>query len=81
MKFNKELLDELGELLCEKLKLRLESGNATASDFNATINLLRNNGVIALPSTTGALTDTLLEQADEDLLDSIPDSSGDHYSN
>lgn len=79
MKFTKTKLDSIAELLCNALEHRLR-GEPTASDFNAAINLLRNNGIMATSSSVGSLTETLLNEAEEDLFDEIP-TGGDHYNN
>lgn len=52
-----DALADLHRVLAEKLKAKIESGEATAADFNAAIQFLRSNDIKAMPAT-----DTPLEQ-------------------
>jgi hypothetical protein len=55
MTASKELLDQLHNVVGTKLLERIESGEATASDFAQAIKFLKDNGIEAIPTSNNAL--------------------------
>jgi len=49
MPASKDLLNQLHEVVGRKLLERIESGEATASDFAQAIKFLKDNGIEAIP--------------------------------
>jgi len=55
MPASKDLLNQLHEVVGRKLLERIESGEATASDFAQAIKFLKDNGIEAIPTDNNAL--------------------------
>lgn len=55
MTASKELLEMLHAAVGEKLLARIQSGEATASDFAQAIKFLKDNGIEAIPTGNNAL--------------------------
>ena len=67
--YDKADLRSLASMVIAELKRKVEEQEATASDLNVAINLLRHNGILATAKDTLSLIDELEEQ---DLLDELP---------
>ena len=67
--YAKEDLRGLAAMVTTELKRKVQEGEATASDLNVAINLLRHNGILATAKDTSSLIDELEEQ---DLLEELP---------
>jgi len=56
MTASKELLEQLHDMVGQKLLERIESGTATASEFAQAIKFLKDNGIEAIPTDNSALS-------------------------
>lgn len=56
MTASKELLERLHNAVGEKLLQRIESGEATASEFAQAIKFLKDNGIEAIPTGDNAIS-------------------------
>lgn len=55
MTASKDLLEQLHNMVGEKLLERISSGTATASEFAQAIKFLKDNGIEAIPTDNNAL--------------------------
>lgn len=67
--YDKQELRSLASMVTAELKRKVQDQEATASDLNVAINLLRHNGILATAKDTASLIDELEEQ---DLLEELP---------
>ena len=66
--YDKQELRSLASMVTAELKRKVQDQEATASDLNVAINLLRHNGILATAKDTASLIDELEEQ---DLLEAV----------
>lgn len=72
MAASNELLNQLHEVLGEKLLERIQSPDASPQDFAQAIKFLKDNNIEALPNGKNALS-----QLQDELKDKLPFSSAD----